>query len=231
MNKTEIPIIIGDVHSAIFLLKPLLNRLGFYNKINGWVRESNYFLIFLGDLNDYRDEKRIEECSFIAVLELVKELSDKGWAICLTSNHQDKLIRCLNGSSVKNTLAFTRSVMEFRQLDKVKQKTLFNYLVSLPYCYYFTFNDVEYVCSHAYWDDFMQQQSLKLLKQQCLYGPTPKGEINWWESYPKQSKHVIVGHHHVEYYSDSITILDGGCGEGGSLLAYRLSDKTTLISN
>ncbi len=56
MNKNDIPVIIGDVHSSIFLLTPLLNKLGFFYTDKGWVRQSNYFIIFLGDLNDYRTQ-------------------------------------------------------------------------------------------------------------------------------------------------------------------------------
>ncbi len=247
MNKNDIPVIIGDVHSSIFLLTPLLNKLGFfYKKGKGWIRESNYFIIFLGDLNDYRSSYRQQEASAIQTIMVAKELMNKGWSITLNSNHQDKLVRFfgppnLYGKKVDISPGFDLTLNEIQKIDISEKIDILLWLKKLPYYYCFTYNDIDYVCAHAYWQDWMNnpKQNLKQIKQQCIYGPPKiKDESgnkvivkDWWHSFKPQSKKVIVGHNHVEYYSDNIIVLDGNAGSGGTLLAYNLYDNSTLRSN
>ena len=78
--------LISDVHSQAHLLKLALEYCG----------DHNLTPLFLGDLFD----SRVENTDSVSVYHQVKEQIENNSAICLQSNHQNKLLRHLKGNNV-----------------------------------------------------------------------------------------------------------------------------------
>ena len=72
---------IGDIHGYASELRALLARLGYrYSVSSGWIAGEGQ-LIFLGDLIDRGPEQK-------ETVEIVRELCERGYAVCLTGNHE-----------------------------------------------------------------------------------------------------------------------------------------------
>lgn len=202
--------IIGDVHSDSVKLESALE----------YAQEHELKVILLGDLFDSR-------CDFsdsIGVYNLLKNSN----AIILQSNHQDKLIRYLQGNNVVLNNGLDITVDEFKNAG-ISNKELLDWLISFPYGV--TFRDkheVEHRCAHAYFtsridvpdyaDCYLvkQDQINRNIKNLMIYGPTScenRGErICWWEN-PRHKNYVLVsGHYHKIYVSSHSIVIDGGCG-------------------
>lgn len=144
--------IIGDVHSQSHKLEQALD----------YCRTNNLRPILLGDLFDSR-------CSFsnsIAVYEMAQSAQKEMGAIILQSNHQNKLIRHLQGEVVGENYGFSQTLTDFGLRDenpKVNPQELLNWLLDLPYA--IVFKDSEgnqYRAAHAYFPDRMSEIIEKL---------------------------------------------------------------------
>ena len=72
---------IGDIHGYASELRALLARLGYrYSVSSGWIAGEGQ-LVFLGDLIDRGPEQK-------ETVEIVRELCERGYAACLTGNHE-----------------------------------------------------------------------------------------------------------------------------------------------
>lgn len=72
--------IIGDVHGCAETLKKLLHKLG-YENVQGCYRHQQRVAIFLGDVVDRGPHIR-------EALHLVKDMVDRGAALCIMGNHE-----------------------------------------------------------------------------------------------------------------------------------------------
>ena len=89
--------IIGDVHGCFDELVELLEKLGYEKDEDGvYFHPNGRKAAFLGDFAD-RGPKNL------AVIRLVMAMTEKGSAICVAGNHDDKLARKLAGRNVKMT--------------------------------------------------------------------------------------------------------------------------------
>lgn len=237
--------IIGDIHSCVWQLHSLLNQLGFYKtKDKGWINTNNYFLISLGDLNDYRYHLHQDKASAVETILTLIELQTKGWSITINSNHHNKLINYykktnsnVNLSSTKVSPGLRLTINELNNTSESLRDFILEWLSSCPYFYCFDL-DKSYVCTHAFYADWMLKESnLNKVKRLCLYGPRESNTLSsnpndyWWNNlikYPPQSKTIICGHYHKEVYLDHAILIDGGAGEGGDLLAYLPHSRTTI---
>ncbi len=202
--------IIGDVHSDSVKLKSAL----------GYAQEHNLKVILLGDLFDSR-------CDFsdsVGVYNLLKN-SD---VIILQSNHQDKLIRYLQGNTVMLNNGLDITVNEFEKAG-IPNEELLDWLISFPYGVVFRDkHKVEHRCAHAYFTSrveipeyqdiyFVQHKQVnRNIKNLMIYGPIShenRGErIHWWEN-PRHRDYVLVsGHYHKVHVSSHSVVIDGGCG-------------------
>lgn len=225
--------IIGDVHGCREELEILLAKLGY--EISPAPEESElYFqvkppsdrrLVFVGDLVDRGPDSP-------GVLKLVMSMVKSGVALCVPGNHDDKLMRKLEGRNVqlKHGLAETMEQLEGENeafLEEVR-----NFIWSLPSHLQLAGGDL--VVAHAGLKETMQGRESGGVRSFCLYGETT-GEIdsyglpvryNWAENY-RGTATVVYGHTPIpspEWLNHTLNI-DTGCVFGGNLTALRFPEK------
>lgn len=72
---------IGDIHGYANELKILLAKLGYRKSLNGGWSRGDGAIVFLGDLIDRGPHQK-------QTVDIVRELCELGYAICLTGNHE-----------------------------------------------------------------------------------------------------------------------------------------------
>lgn len=230
-------VVISDIHGRYKSLGSILKQLNinFNYKTAKWDNPNNYQLVFLGDIADHGGG--VHKHSIIC-LQIVKSLCDSGIAICIMSNHLDKLKRWLNGNNVKLTHGLASTVREFDSLcngimesdskfsyDQYKLMW-YNWIDNLPLYYYFIdIDNKSYILSHAYFDDNMyritQEDDFEVgakktdwFKSKCIYGrQKDHARFIWWEEEGYDIEHFnlhhyIVGHLHIHKRGYNYTILD-----------------------
>ena len=219
--------IIGDIHGCFDELCELLSKLNYEV-------DAEFFsvkppegrkAVFLGDLCD-RGLKNVE------VLRLVMNMVNKEDAYCVMGNHDNKLLRKLNGRNVQLTHGLDRTVEqlekeepEFRECVKI----FLNGLVS-----HYIFDQGKLAAAHAGIKEEYQGRTSRQVHSFCLYGETT-GETDqyglpihypWAEEY-KGKALVVYGHiPNAEVLSVNNTIcIDTGCVFGGKLTAFRYPEN------
>jgi protein phosphatase len=221
--------IIGDVHGCADELEKLMESLGYRVAVTGSGTGRRYDVtppdgrkaIFLGDLVDRGP--RVPD-----VLRLVKSMVDAGTAICIMGNHENKLLRKLNGRNVtvNHGLAETMEQLDAEPSEFVAEMRRFiDGLIS-----HYVLDDGRLVVAHAGIREDMQGRSSGAVRAFCLYGDST-GEIDefglpvrhdWASDYRGNAK-VVYGHTpvpEVEWLNGTACI-DTGCVFGGKLTALR----------
>jgi len=215
--------IIGDIHGCATELELLLCKLGYIvevkNKIYSITPPVGRRAIFVGDLVD-RGPRTPD------VLRIVKNMVEAGTAFCVAGNHENKLVRALNGRNVKINHGLGESL---EQLDsetpefKEEMRVFMDGLIS-----HYVMDMGKLVVAHAGISEDMQGRSSGAVRSFCLYGETT-GEsdefglpvrFDWAREYRGQAK-VVYGHTPVldaEWVNGTICI-DTGCVFGGKLSA------------
>lgn len=231
--KEEKVLVIGDIHGDYIKLLELLSKVSIKKEGDVWVNPLEYKVIFLGDLNDPRLDDDIlnrTQMSSLKVIQIVKELWDKGIAELVQSNHQLNLINLWNGNRKSLTHGLNYTKEEIDKEDKRVINKLILWLHSRPYFYKFRSNQKEYVCVHAFFTPGMSQYHPNGIEaNDCLYGPRVEGKrYEWWLDYNSEPI-IIAGHYHLVIKKDNVLILDGDCGSSkGRLLGY-LVDKDEIL--
>lgn len=220
--------LIGDIHSQSNMLKKAVD----------YCKDNKLTPIFLGDCFDSR-------CNFsdsVKVYELIKFAEKELSAICLQSNHQDKLIRYLKGHNVYLSNGLDKTIEEFNNSD-VNSNDLLEWLESRPYGIVFKDNfGLEYRCAHAYFSSRIEipkysnyhlvySESLnRKIKSVMIYGPVnDQGRVNWWDT-PRNKDYIMVsGHYHKMVIKNECLILDGECGDEKSSAFLPLYDVNNKI--
>lgn len=200
-------IVISDVHARWNLLKKVLKKY------------PDYFYIFLGDLVD-NVEYNSEIHSTTKVLAKVMDLEKSGKAVCIQSNHLNKLQRHLAGNKTQLRKYFPDTVREISLMSMDWQGELYEWINSLKYTYEFELNDKKFICAHAYYDNYLVNNTTKSFdwyKQQVLYGP--RNKVNereeWWKpeskyynlNFPDGNK-LLCGHYHFSMNTEKFAIID-----------------------
>ena len=211
---------ISDVHSQY-------NRL---QRAVDYAESQNLQIIFLGDLFD----SRVDYSDTIGTLNLVNRCIESGH-LCVTSNHQDKLIRYLKGNKVvrNNGLNVTIRELEENQVDKFY---LLDFLSSFPYGIVCTnSHGKQFRVAHAYFPNFLDvaktnetqfihgENLNRKAKNLMIYGPTDRDNLRtfWWNSENNTRDYIKVsGHYHAVHVDDYSVVIDSGCGSGGCLSLY-----------
>lgn len=131
--------IVGDIHSQSSKLELALN----------YCKDNKLRPIFLGDIFD----SQIQESDSLGVYKLLKDAQIELNAIILQSNHQDKLIRYLQGNPVNTNNGLPSTIIDFglNFSPKIDRDELLNWLLSMPYAVIFKdYNKNQYRASHAY---------------------------------------------------------------------------------
>ncbi len=221
--------IVGDIHGCRDELIDLLGELGW--EISGpadapaITHPEGRRAIFLGDLVDRGPDSP-------GVLRIVMSMAAAGTALCIPGNHENKLLRALNGRNVQRShgLAETLEQME-REPEEFRDQVrkFIDGLVS-----HYVLDHGELVVAHAGLQESYQGRASGAVRNFALYGETT-GETdeyglpvryNWAADYRGKAM-VVYGHTPVpeaEWLNRTICI-DTGCVFGGRLTALRYPER------
>ena len=218
--------IIGDVHGCFDELHALLTQLGYQITPANEVRHpEGRTAIFLGDLVD-RGPKTPE------VLKLVMSMTESGSALAVPGNHDNKLMRKLNGRDVQITHGLAESLQQLESESTEFKERVANFIDSLVSHY--VLDDGRLVVAHAGLKEKLQGRGSGRVRDFALYGET-SGETdefglpvryNWAAEYRGLAM-VVYGHTPVsepEWLNNTICV-DTGCVFGGMLTALRYPEK------
>ena len=211
---------ISDVHSQYDRLQQAVD----------YAESQNLQIIFLGDLFD----SRVNYSDTIGTLNLVNRCIESGH-LCVTSNHQDKLIRYLKGNKIVQNNGLDVTIRELEE-NQVNKTYLLNFLYSFPYgivCK--NSHGKQFRAAHAYFPNFLDVAKTdeiqfirggnlnRKAKNLMIYGPTDRDNLRtfWWISENNTRDYIKVsGHYHAVHVDDYSVVIDSGCGSGGCLSLY-----------
>ncbi len=210
--------IIGDVHGCYTELLELLARLGY--GVDGQ-HPQNRVLVFLGDLVDRGPDS-------LSVLRLVMDLCDRGRALCVRGNHDDKFRRYLMGNKVKLNFGLERTVKQTENIDSAERIRIESFLDFLPY--QLSLDAGNLVVSHAGVTEDLIGIDSSRSRAFCLYGQVSgltddmgfPIRMEWAHEY-HGSPLIVYGHTPVPEarFINHTVNLDTGCVFGGHLTALR----------
>ncbi|MGC1308241.1 MAG: polynucleotide kinase-phosphatase [Phormidesmis sp.] len=234
--------IIGDVHGCCDELEQLLQQLGY--EPESTTAESSFWhfptyshpegrrALFLGDLVD-RGPRILD------TVKLVHNMMAAGSAMCILGNHENKLMRKLDGKNVKLNHGLEQTVAEIEAIpDSVRESAteeLQAFLKSM--ISHYVFDDGKLVVAHAGLREELQGRGSGYVRSFALYGETT-GEIDEfglpvryeWAAEYRGKAAVVYGHTPVveaEWLNNTIDI-DTGCVFGGKLTALRYPEKALV---
>ena len=231
--------IIGDVHGCCDELEQLLQQLGYVAKSNSnpdsfwhfptYIHPQGRKAVFLGDLVD-RGSRILD------TLKLVHNMLNADAALCILGNHENKLMKKLNGKNVRLNHGLEQTVAEIEAIEPEKRVTITNeiqtFLKSL--ISHYVLDDGKLVVAHAGLREELQGRGSGYVRSFALYGETT-GEIDefgfpvryeWAKEYRGKAM-VVHGHVPVleaQWLNNTIDI-DTGCVFGGKLTALRYPEQ------
>ena len=226
--------IIGDVHGCLDELLALLTELGYQiardeagNPSDAHHPEGRR-VIFVGDLVDRGP-------SSVGVLRLAMGMTAAGHALAVPGNHEDKLVRALDGRRVQLSHGLERTMAElaeqpeeFRTQVREWCRALVSHLV---------LDEGRLVVAHAGLKEAYHGRASGRVRSFALYGDTT-GETDeyglpvrlpWAQEYRGRA---LVAYGHVptptlEWINNTLC-LDTGCVFGGRLSALRYPERETV---
>lgn len=223
--------VIGDVHGCASELRSLLTRLGWdlaYDdraRAVGATHPQGRTAVFVGDLVDRGPDTP-------GVLRLVMGMVEAGTALCVSGNHEAKLVRALRGADVKRTHGLAESLAQLdAETEEFRAAALafMDRLVS-----HYVLDDGRLVVAHAGLKEAYHGRASGRVRSFALYGDTT-GETDefglpvrypWAQEYRGRAM-VVYGHTPVpetEWVNNTIC-LDTGAVFGGALTALRYPTK------
>ncbi|MEL6181722.1 MAG: AAA family ATPase, partial [Myxococcota bacterium] len=168
--------IIGDVHGCSTELDALLAQLGWSREGQSghWSHPEDRMVVFVGDLTDRGPDS-------IGVLLRAVTMVDQGQALLVRGNHDDKLLRWLQGRSVELKHGLETTVAEFEDLTHDQRKALTQTATTLIansplwatwHAPQGLIGDPELVIAHAAWSPDVPRWPLGRARAYCLFGPT-----------------------------------------------------------
>ncbi len=224
--------LIGDVHGCCEELEALLVRLG-YRVDPPPAGEAPFAArhpagrraVFLGDLTD-RGPRSLD------CLRLAMGMVAEGTARAVVGNHDDKLLRWLEGHDVRIGGALRRTIAEIEATSPAFRARLARFLAGLPSHLWLAGGRL--VAVHAGLHAGLHGRDTPDLRELAMYGLTT-GEtdadglpvrIDWARDYDGAAE-VVYGHTPVAepVWVNRTICIDTGCGFGGRLTALRWPER------
>ncbi|TDD01383.1 polynucleotide kinase-phosphatase [Nonomuraea deserti] len=217
--------IIGDVHGCRSELETLLLELGWQRGPQGFTHPGGRTAVFVGDLVDRGPDTP-------GVLHLVMDMVEAGAAICVMGNHEQKLVRALNGRKVKVAHGLQESLDQLAAQPPgftERARTFMDGLLS-----HYRLDGGRLVVAHAGLKEAYHGRASGRVRAFALYGDTT-GETDeyglpvrypWADEYRGRAT-VVYGHTPTvapEWVNNTIC-LDTGCVFGGHLTALRYPER------
>lgn len=228
--------LIGDVHGCAPELRALLGKLGWHcTRLAAptalWGNEcwlppgAARRAVFVGDLVDRGP-------AILDTLRIVRNMMQVGVALGVMGNHDDKLVRWLEGRSVQTGQGLESSIAELEPLSLEDRSEIRSFLATLADHY--VFDAGRLVVAHAGLIEAMQGRSAAAVRAFCLYGETNgatdeyglPARGNWAEHY-RGAATVIYGHTPVaepQWLHNTLNI-DTGVVYGRRLTALRYLER------
>ena len=233
--------IIGDVHGCCDELEQLLQKLGYHlapisiDADGNSGSEYTYHhpegrkVIFLGDLVD-RGPRILD------TIALVQNMIKAEQAMCVIGNHDDKLLRQIQGKNVKINHGLECSIAEIDQLPPETKADTISYIQEFlaSLISHYVLDDGKLVVAHAGLKQEHHGRGSGAVRAFAMYGETT-GEIdefglpvrhNWAAEYRGQAM-IVYGHTPVPepVWLNNTIDLDTGCVFGGQLTALRYPER------
>jgi protein phosphatase len=213
--------IIGDVHGCRAELVTLLSRLGYVVTEHGAHHPEGRTAVFVGDLVDRGPDTP-------GVLRLVMGMVAAGTALCVSGNHETKLVRALDGRDVRVSHGLAESLAQLSAEPEQFRKDVREFMYGLVSHYRLDGGGL--VVAHAGLKEEYHGRSSGRVRSFCLYGETT-GETDeyglpvrypWADDY-RGAATVVYGHTPVPeaVWVNNTICLDTGCVFGGRLTALR----------
>lgn len=220
--------IVGDVHGCLPELRELLARLGYALSGDTLTPPPGRTLVFLGDLVDRGPDTP-------GVLELVMNAVERGQALCLLGNHDEKLRKFLSGQRVTISGGLEVTLGQLRPYPPAFERRLAAFLEARPH--HHVLDEGRLVVAHAGLSRDLHGRDTKRARAFALYGDTT-GERDgyglpmrrdWAARYGGEAL-VVYGHTPVREarWLQGTVNIDTGCVFGGQLSALRYPEREVV---
>lgn len=226
--------VIGDIHGCRAELVELLGQLGYVltydddgNAVGARHPEGRR-VVFVGDLVDRGPDTP-------GVLRLAMGMVASGNALCITGNHEDKLVRALRGRKVQLSHGLAETMEQLAAESDEFRAAAFQFVESLVAHY--VLDDGKLVVAHAGLPQHYHGRASGAVRSFALYGDTT-GETDeyglpvrypWANDY-RGTAMVLYGHTptlEAEWVNNTMC-LDTGCVFGGKLTALRYPERDVV---
>lgn len=219
--------IIGDVHGCVSELRSLLGELGWQIAADGTGAEhpEGRTAVFVGDLVDRGPDTP-------GVLRLVMGMVAAGTALCVSGNHEAKLVRAMRGRKVTVAHGLAESLAQLGQESDEFRSHALEFMDGL--IGHYVLDEGKLVVAHAGLKESYHGRSSRRVRAFALYGDTT-GETDeyglpvrypWATEYRGRAM-VVYGHTPVpktEWINNTIC-LDTGVVFGGELTGLRYPER------
>ncbi|MEU1986293.1 polynucleotide kinase-phosphatase [Nocardia sp. NPDC019395] len=226
--------VIGDVHGCRAELETLLAALGYRigrdaaGRAVGARHPEGRTAVFVGDLVDRGPDTP-------GVLRLVMGMVGAGDALCVTGNHENKLVRALSGRKVKPTHGLAESLAQLEAEDSDFRAAALEFCRGL--ISHYVLDGGQLVVAHAGLKAEYHGRSSGRVRSFAMYGEST-GETDefglpvrypWAEDYRGRAT-VLYGHTPVTdlRWVNNTLCLDTGVVFGGQLSALRYPERQTV---
>ncbi|MFE9580359.1 polynucleotide kinase-phosphatase [Nocardia sp. NPDC006044] len=223
--------VIGDVHGCRSELETLLGELGYAidrdeaGRAIGARHPEGRTAVFVGDLVDRGPDTP-------GVLRLVMGMVAAGTGLCVTGNHENKLVRALDGKQVRVAHGLAESLAQLEAEDEVFRKAAHDFCRGLVSHY--VLDGGKLVVAHAGLKEEFHGRASGRVRSFAMYGETT-GETDeyglpvrypWANDYRGRAT-VLYGHTPVLdlQWVNNTLCLDTGVVFGGRLSALRYPER------
>ncbi|MGZ8471846.1 MAG: metallophosphoesterase, partial [Gemmatirosa sp.] len=219
--------VVGDVHGCLEELEALLARLGYLPPDGGvpWRHPEQRRVVFVGDLVD-RGPRVVD------TLRVAMDMVDGGTAMAVPGNHDDKLLRKLQGRTVHVAHGLEESLAELAQAPTAFVDRARDFLTGLPS--HLVLDGGRLVVAHAGLPQGLHGRESRRERDRALFGETTgvldahglPMRVDWAARYLGGAL-VVFGHTPVlePRWRNQTVDIDTGCVFGGALTALRWPER------